>query len=127
MNKRKAFIIAVIAAALSAIIYFVANYNYFFGSTVLVAGRENGICYVELTLNENQTFIEEANCLTNSFIKGTYSIQNDTIFFDSYWSKKHTYAFGLITKNKFGNVINLHNSEGQFESQFYIEMNTICI
>jgi len=127
MKNRKHLMIKVIAslALIVGIFSLIFNYQYYTGTPKLIAGSENGICYTELILKDNNTFHEQIDCLDNESTRGSYRILDDTIYFEGYKNDRHEYNYGLIENSLSGKVLNLYNHKGGFESQFLIEMNNL--
>lgn len=63
------------------------------------------------------------NCFMNDRIRGTYTIVNDTIYFENYTTDQTNYKYGLIENSIYGKVLNLYNQSGNFESQLPITIN----
>lgn len=80
------------------------NIKYYRGKEILTAGREIAFCYKELTLKDNNTFVENMNCFMNDRIRGTYKIMNDTIYFEDYITDQTNYKYGLIENSVNGTV-----------------------
>ncbi len=102
-------------------VYF--NLKYYTGKPILTAGREIAFCYEELTLKDNNTFIDNTTCYMNDRIRGAYTITNDTIYFEGFTTDKTSYKYGLIENSLYGKVLNLYDASGHFEKQLSITFN----
>ena len=99
------------------------NLKYYRGETIFTAGREFNLCYKELVLKDNNTFVDNLKCFMNDYTRGTYEIVNDTIYFENYTSEDGNYKYGLIEESIYGNVLNLYDQSGYFKSQIPITYN----
>lgn len=100
--------------------------NYYRGTPKLIAGKESGICYIELFLKDNNTFYEQIDCLIKESTIGNYVVSNDTIYFEGYKNSKKAYRFGLIESNDYEReVLNLYNGQGVIETQLSIQLNEL--
>jgi len=69
------------------------DFKKFEGEDLMIAEREGTAnCMTRLHLKEVGLFIEESFCFGLSRIRGTYEIENDTIWF----SNNYEYKFGII-------------------------------
>jgi hypothetical protein len=77
------------------------------GVDVLIAEREGAAnCLTILKLKEDHTFRERASCFGISVIKGTYTVINDTIYFENIQygrNKNEFYEFAVIKPSEFTN------------------------
>ena len=77
------------------------------GNDVLVAQREGAAnCMTILKLKHNFTFTERNVCFDVTETKGTFRVQNDTIYFDNIKLGRHEdhfYEFAVIKPTKFDN------------------------
>ena len=75
------------------------------GADLLVASREGGgNCTTTLKLKESNRFIERSVCFGVKEIKGTYMIQNDTIYFENVelgCVENEFYEYAVIKKSRF--------------------------
>ena len=77
------------------------------GADILVASAEGGgNCTTTLKLKENYRFIERIICFGVTETKGTYRVQNDTIYFENVklgLYEKEFFKYAVIKRSKFSN------------------------
>jgi len=85
----------------------IVDFDKFEGTDILVAERGGAAnCLTTLKLKDDYTFRERIGCFGVSEIKGTFRIENDTIYFDNIQLGRHEesfYKFAVIKPTKFDN------------------------
>ncbi len=80
------------------------NFDILEGDNILIAGREGSAnCRTTLKLKDDFTFRESSICFGVTEIKGTYHLQNDTIYFDKVELGRHEnefYTFAVVKNSK---------------------------
>lgn len=112
-----------------AIVLILGGYFFLFknkAKACFIAGQEFGISYTELTLFTDNTFKEVRDGLFfDETTTGTYTIQKDTVFFDSYTNENHTYAYGCIKYLHGQRVFRLYGKNDVYKNQFGIDLNKL--
>ena len=103
------------------------------GKDILVASKEGGgNCNTTLKLKENNKFKVRIVCFGINEIKGTYKIENDTIFFkynESETSRKYFYQYAVLKQSKYKinsrviELIRVKESMDTIRSEFGIRKN----
>lgn len=85
----------------------IVYFDKFEGTDILIAEREGAAnCLTTLKLKDDYTFRERIGCFGVSEIKGTFKVENDTIYFDNIELGRHEesfYKFAVIKPAKFDN------------------------
>lgn len=125
-KRKKTLTVFITSISIIGILWFAYNYKNLSGEDSLIAGREFGISFTQLTLKDNGTLIEVRDGLIfNEKTYGKYQVKQDTIFFESYSNNNHSYSFGLLELSKFGKVLNLFNDRSEFENQLDLITNNL--
>jgi hypothetical protein len=85
----------------------IIDFDKFEGTDILIAEREGSAnCLTTLKLKDDYTFRERIGCFGVSEIKGTFSVVNDTIYFDNIQlgrQEESFYKFAVIKPTEFDN------------------------
>jgi hypothetical protein len=107
-NKQRLFLIGLLIMVLTLTAYNpfgIVDFDKFEGGDLLIAEREGAAnCMTTLKLKDDLTFSERTVCFGVGEIKGSYHLQNDTIYFDKVKLGRHEdefYEFAVVTPSKF--------------------------
>ncbi len=103
----KAGLLVVVLALTSYRPFGLVDFEKLESADLLIAEREGAAnCTTTLKLKDDFTFKERTVCFGVTEMKGTYYIQNDTIYFDNAsggWRGDDYYKFAVIRPSKFSN------------------------
>ena len=110
-QQKHRFVLIALLTTVLVLTYFkplgLVDFDKLEGPDVLVAEREGAAnCLTTLKLKDDYTFRERIGCFGISEIKGTFSVVNDTIYFDNIQLGRHEesfYKFAVIKPTKFTN------------------------
>jgi hypothetical protein len=107
-NRQRLFLVGLLTIVLSLTAYKpfgLVDFDKFEGGDLLIAEREGAAnCMTTLKLKDDLTFRERNVCFGVGEIKGSYHLQNDTIYFDKVQLGRHEdefYEFAVVTSSKF--------------------------
>jgi hypothetical protein len=109
-EKQRLLKVGLLAVVLASVFYKpfgLVDFEKFEGNDLLIAEREGAAnCMTTLKLKDDFTFKERSVCFGVTEIKGSYYIQNDTIYFNNAnvsWRGDEFYKFAVIRPSKFSN------------------------
>lgn len=86
------------------------NFENFESRSLLMARREGSAnCMTVLKLREDHSFVEQSVCFGMSEVTGTYTVKNDTVFFENISSGRQAHVF-----YKFAIIKNTGTPNGQY-------------
>lgn len=116
-QKQRLFLIGYMVIVLTLAFCYpqgIIDFERFESTSVLIAGKEGAAnCTTTLKLRNDHTFVEKSICFGISENSGTYSMKNDTIFFQYNQTRENSnalYAFAVIQKRDNNQVLSLHSN-----------------
>jgi hypothetical protein len=107
-KRHRLYLVGLLTIVLSLTVYKpfgLVDFDNLEGGDLLIAEREGAAnCMTTLKLKDDLTFRERNVCFGVGEIKGSYHLQNDTIFFDKVQFGRHEnefYEFALVTPSKY--------------------------
>jgi hypothetical protein len=107
-DRQRLFLVGLLTIVLTLTAYKpfgLVDFDKLEGGDLLIAEREGAAnCMTTLKLKDDLTFRERNVCFGVGEIKGSYHLQNDTIYFDKVQLGRHEnefYEFAVVTQSKF--------------------------
>jgi hypothetical protein len=107
-KRHRLYLVGLLTIVLSLTVYKpfgLVDFDNLEGGDLLIAEREGAAnCMTTLKLKDDLTFRERNVCFGVGEIKGSYHLQNDTIYFDKVQFGRHEnefYEFAVVTPSKF--------------------------
>jgi len=111
-NRARIIILSVLTVVIASTLIKpkgIIDFDNLTGNDILIASNEGGgNCSTTIKLKENNKFRVRIVCFGVHEIRGTYKIENDTIFFhhtESEASEKYFYKYAVLKQSKYKNKI----------------------